>query len=78
MQFVDAHGQELVVPQKFLHERRIEYVTPPYVLNETDLSVNMTIFISFSWQTWFEVLLNRDTTIPIVYYGEMHTIAYQL
>lgn len=68
--FVDAHGQELVVPQKFLHERRIEYVAPPYVLNETDLSVNMTIFISFSWQTWFEVLLNRDTTIPIVYYDE--------
>jgi len=66
--FVDPHGQELVVPQKFIDPLRIEYDAPPYVLNETDISVNLTMYISLSWQTWFKVQLNNDTTIPIVYY----------
>ena len=55
-----------------MNERWIEYDAPPYVLNETDISVNLTMYISLSWQTWFKVQLNNDTTFPIVYYDKYH------
>ena len=68
-QFVDPSGQELVVPQKLIGPFRIEFDAPPYVLNATDVTVNLTIHVSFSGQRWFEVKLNLDTPFPIVYYG---------
>ena len=68
-QFVDPSGQGLVVPQKLIDPFRIEFVAPPYVLNETDISVNLTMHLSFSGQRWFEVKLKLDTPFPIVYYG---------
>lgn len=76
-QFVDPHGQALHTSATYLDSYRIEFVAPPMVLNETDVSINTTMYISFSWQTWSKVQLNGNITVPIVYYGLPHLTMHE-
>ena len=55
-QFVDPSGQGLVVPQQLIDPFRIEFVAPPYVLNETDIIVNLTIDASLRLIFWAKMV----------------------